>query len=78
MKPDRLVIGNLAPSLSFAIEQLGIEAPRDDGVDDQVIITVKVNSFGNTEKLSLSTWEAGSALSRVIFDGHPQKKGESE
>jgi hypothetical protein len=74
MKPDRLVIGNLAPPLSFAIEQFGIEAPRDDGVDDQVVITIEVNSFGNSEELSLSTWKAGSALFRVIWDGPKTKQ----
>jgi hypothetical protein len=54
MQGHGLVVCNIAPAFAFAVEQLGVEAPGDDGVDDDVVGAVEVMLFGNGEELALT------------------------
>lgn len=55
MQSHGLVVRDVAPALPFAGQQLGVEAPGDDGVDDDVIAAVDVVFFGDDEELAVAT-----------------------
>jgi hypothetical protein len=57
---DGLVVCDVSPALAFAGDQLRVEAPGDDGVDDCVVCAVQVVFFGDGEELALAVAGAGS------------------
>lgn len=54
MQRHGLVVCDVAPAFAFASDELGVEAPCDDGVDDNVVCAVEVVLFGDGEELALA------------------------
>lgn len=54
MQGHGLVVQNVAPSFTFTSDELGVETPGNDGVDDDVVRAVDVVFFGNGEELTVS------------------------
>lgn len=51
---DGLVVRDVAPAFTLAGQELGVEAPGDDGVDDDVVGAVEVVFFWDGEELALA------------------------
>lgn len=66
MQCNCLVIADVAPAFALAREQLGVETPRYDRVDDNVVIAVDVKLLRDDEKLTISTVGACAAISISI------------
>lgn len=54
MQCDGLIVCNVAPAFAFAGDELWIETPRHDGIDDGVIGAVEVVFLGDGEELSVA------------------------
>lgn len=61
MQGDGLVVCDVAPAFAFARDQFWVEAPGDDGVDDDVVGAVEIVFFWDGEELALAITCAGSA-----------------
>lgn len=66
MEGDGLVVSDVSPASAFAGEELGIEAPGDDGVDDKVVGAVDIEFLRDSEELALAAG-AGSASDELGF-----------
>lgn len=51
---DGLVVSDVAPAFAFAGEEFGVEAPGDDGVDDELVGAVDVELLRDGEELPLA------------------------
>lgn len=60
MKGNGLIVGDVAPAFAFTGEQLWIETPRYDRVDDRVVDAIGVIFFRNDEELSIAAAVARS------------------
>jgi hypothetical protein len=65
MKRHVLVVSNVSPSFAFADEELGVKAPCDDRVDDEVAAAVDIDSLWYGEELALTAGYAGSGSFRI-------------
>ena len=57
-----MVVSDISPAFAFADDELRIEAPSYDGVDDEIVSAVTVVFFGDVEELTLAASGAGSGL----------------
>lgn len=64
MKTNGLIIGAVAESLTIPDKKLWIEAPANDRRDNDVVITVRIDSEGYFKKLSTAARVTCSALIR--------------
>lgn len=64
VQSDGLVVRDVAPAFAFAGEQFRVEAPGDDGVDDDVVGVVDVVFFGDGEELAVTA--AGACSARAL------------
>ena len=54
MQADHLIIRHVLPALALASEEFGIEAPSDDGVEDQVVVIVAAVAVRDLDKASFA------------------------
>lgn len=62
VQSDGLVVCDVAPALAFAGEQFRVEAPGDDGVDDDFVGVVDVVFFGDGEELAVAAARPCAAI----------------
>lgn len=74
MEGDGLVISDVSPASAFACEELGVEAPGDDGVDDNFVGAVDVEFLWDGEELAVAAG-AGSASGGLDFMGNWEFQG---
>ena len=65
---DGLVRGHVAPAFALAGEQLGVEAPCNDRVDDSFVGAVHVVFFGDCEELALAASGSGSGWGLLLLN----------
>lgn len=68
MEGDSLVVSDISPAFAFARQELGVETPSYDRVDNEVISAVGIILFGDSEELTLAAGGAGSGLG-ISFGG---------
>ena len=54
VQSDGLVVRDITPALPFASQKLRVEAPGNDGIDDDIVVAVEVVLLGNNKELPLS------------------------
>lgn len=61
MDRDRLIVHHVPPAFTLSRRQLGIEAPRDHRVDNNVLAAVVVQPLRYREERSIASGDACSA-----------------
>lgn len=75
MQANGLVVRHVSPSLSVSRQEFRIETPRENRIQDPVIVGIRIVSFGDLEEMPSPRVESGSGRTLVFF--FPKKSARS-
>ena len=77
VKGNRLVVGNVPPAFALAGQELGVEAPSNNCIDNSVVAAVDIVLFRNGKKLTLTTAVSSSACMLALRSRYKGSAGKA-